>query len=142
MQRGTVGVLNVGAGDTRLTFDKSNPAERIRAARIVADMLRRGYALLVEVDDGKGGKTFQRAHEFREETCEYVIADFDPVTAAAADEAERAEASEEAGAAPVETSGEATQSRRSQEPAFKDRRKRAVEASGTRAIAVSRSAGG
>jgi hypothetical protein len=44
----TVGILNVGTGDTKLVFDKDDPAECIRAARIVADMLRRGYALLVE----------------------------------------------------------------------------------------------
>lgn len=74
---GAVGILNVGAGDTKLSFDPNNPVERIRAARIVRDMLRRGYALLVEVErDGK--KQFERAIDFREDTCEYVIADFDP----------------------------------------------------------------
>lgn len=74
---GSVGILNVGAGDTKLSFDPNNPAERIRAARIVRDMLRRGYALLIEVErDGK--KQFERAIDFREDTCEYVIADFDP----------------------------------------------------------------
>jgi hypothetical protein len=78
---GTLGILNVGAGDTKLTFDKNNPAERIRAARIVKDMLRRGYALLIEVDDGQGGRTHQRATDFDENTCEYIIADFDPVAA-------------------------------------------------------------
>ena len=50
---GQIGVLNVGAGDTKLSFDKNNPAEMIRSARIVTDMLRRGYALLVEVTDKK-----------------------------------------------------------------------------------------
>jgi len=74
MNTGTVGILNVGDGDTKLSFDKSNPAERIRAARIVSDMLRRGYALLIEVN----GK-YVRAQEFNEDVCEYVIADFDPV---------------------------------------------------------------
>lgn len=39
---GSVAILNVSAGDTKLTFDKSNPSETIRAARIVKDMLRRG----------------------------------------------------------------------------------------------------
>lgn len=37
---GEVGVLNVGAGDTKLSFDPSNQADRIRAARIVKDMSR------------------------------------------------------------------------------------------------------
>lgn len=50
---GSVGILNVGTGDIRLAFDKNNPAECIRAARIVKDMLRRGFALLVEVEPGK-----------------------------------------------------------------------------------------
>jgi hypothetical protein len=71
---GSVGILNVGAGDTKLTFDRNNPVERIRAARIVKDMLRRGYALLVDVGDGK----YQRVHDFDEERCEYIIADFAP----------------------------------------------------------------
>lgn len=71
---GTVGILNVGAGDIRLTFDKSNAVECIRAARIVNDMLRRGYALLVEVEPGK----YQRAHDFDEAALAYVIADYDP----------------------------------------------------------------
>src|ERR1700677_2068082 len=75
-----VAVLNVGAGDVKLTFDKSNPAERIRAARICKDMLRRGYSLLIEVErDGK--KLFERALDFDETKCEYIIADFDPVAA-------------------------------------------------------------
>lgn len=83
---GTVGILNVGAGDTKLSFDPRNPAERIRAARIVRDMIRRGYALLVEVAPGQ----YQRATDFDEARCEYIIADFDPVTAAEADSAEDA----------------------------------------------------
>ena len=73
----TIGILNVGAGDTKLTFDPTNPAEMIRSARIVRDMLRRGYALLVEVDDGKGGKGYRRVHDFEESTCSYIIADFE-----------------------------------------------------------------
>lgn len=51
---GSVGILNVGAGDTKLIFDKNSPADCIRAARIVKDMLRRGYALLVEVEQPNG----------------------------------------------------------------------------------------
>lgn len=67
---GTVGILNVGAGDTKLTFDKSNPAECIRAARIVKDMLRRGYALLIEVKVGRKTTT-RRVYDFDEAHCEY-----------------------------------------------------------------------
>ncbi len=64
---GSVGILNVGAGDIVLTFDKNNPAEAIRAGRIVTDMLRRGYALLVEVERD-GEKCFERALDFDEKT--------------------------------------------------------------------------
>lgn len=75
---GQIGILNVGAGDTKLVFDRSNPAECIRAARIVKDMLRRGYALLIEVPKSGGGRVTQRVYDFDESACEYIIADFDP----------------------------------------------------------------
>ena len=71
---GSVGILNVGAGDTKLTFDKSNQKERERAARIVADMLKRGYALLVQVGKKNGEPIYQRAKSFDPKTCEYIVA--------------------------------------------------------------------
>lgn len=84
---GQVGILNVGAGDTKLTFDKTNPVERVRAARIVTDMIRRGYALLVLVEVGEGkDQSYTRALGFDEDTCEYIIADFDPTVAAHPDD--------------------------------------------------------
>jgi hypothetical protein len=73
MNDSEVGILNVGAGDIRISFDPKNAGERIRAARIVKDMLRGGYALLVKV-----GKSYQRALDFDESKCEYIVADFDP----------------------------------------------------------------
>lgn len=80
MSKGKLGILNVGAGDTKIIFDKSNPQDTIRAGRIVTDMLRRGYALLIEVEkDGK--KTTHRVKEFDPATSEYIIADFDPTVA-------------------------------------------------------------
>src|SRR5215831_14323566 len=93
---GGVGILNVGAGDTKLSFDPSNPQECIRAARIVKDMLRRGYALLVDSGEktGDGKPIYRRALEFDETKYEYVIADFDPVTAAVSDAAENGGASD------------------------------------------------
>lgn len=134
--RGSVSALSVGHGDTKFSFDKSNPAERIRAARIIRDMLRRGYALLVEVERD-GVKTFERALDFDPETCEYVIADLDPEIAAKADAEEDHSGheqgeSKEGGSAP----GKAT------EPAKRQYTKRRVEADGTRAVAVARTAGG
>jgi len=152
--QGSVGILNIGAGDTKLTFDKSNPVESVRAARIVRDMLRRGYALLVEVEkDGK--KIFRRAEDFDEETCEYIIADFDPIAAqpepqkSIADRVlqgfvDKPEADD--GEAVGENEGEATAAAAPTAPytnrTGKRGRPRKIHASTTRAVAVARSAGG
>jgi hypothetical protein len=117
---GELGILNVGAGDTKLVFDKNNPADCIRAAEVVRDMLRRGYAVLIEVDDGQGGKTHTRAVDFDVNTTEYIIAD-DPASAQADADLE-AEVSEE--------------------PAPIKGRRRRVAATDTRGVAVARTAGG
>src|SRR6266702_4041991 len=87
-EAGEVAVLNVGAGDVKLSFNNSDPAETIRAGRIVKDMLRRGFALLVEVERG-GERRFERALDFDEGKSQYVIADFDPVEADKVDAVER-----------------------------------------------------
>lgn len=71
---GTVEILSVGEGDTKLSFDKNNPAERERAKRIVTDMLRRGYAILVQVGGTDTEPLYRRAREFDQETCEYIVA--------------------------------------------------------------------
>lgn len=138
---GTIGILNVGAGDTKLTFDKNNPAETIRSGRIVTDMLRRGYALLIEVPDGKGGTTTERVKAFDPKTSEYIIADLDPLQAAAADEDERQHV-EQSGAAPAREApaeGDAAPKRRGR-PARSGTLR--VAASSTTGVAVARSAGG
>lgn len=131
--RGGVGILSVGHGDTKLSFDKSNPAERIRAARIVKDMLTRGYALLIEVERD-GEKRFERAIAFDENVCEYVIADMDPIVAAEHD-AKEVERGQEQGESQAGT----------QAPGAKTKRtytKRRVAAEDTRAVAVAKTAGG
>ena len=140
--RGTVGVLNVGAGDTKLSFDKNNPAERIRAARIVKDMLRRGYALLVEVEVD-GVKKFTRATDFDEATCEYIIADFDPIVAAEHDATETEGAPSGQQDETEASHSSATEARAAKKPK-QDRRviKKRVAADGTKSVAVARTAGG
>jgi hypothetical protein len=138
--RGALSVLNVGAGDTKLTFDKNNPVERLRAARIVTDMIRRGYALLVEVDDGKGGKAYQRAHAFREDTCEYIVADFDPLAAQPEDTHAAPQATEPLSAPTPSTGlddGPPLATRKRGRP-----RARAIAAESANAVAVARTAGG
>lgn len=130
---GGVGILNVGAGDTKLSFDPSNPAERIRAARIVKDMIRRGYALLIETTNSDGVKSCHRAVDFDESICSYIIADFDPITAAQAD----AQEGDGNGDEPSPTASAGT-------PSTKRRViRRGVKAESTsRAVAVAPSAGG
>jgi hypothetical protein len=120
---GTVGILNVGAGDTKLSFDPNNPAERIRAARVVKDMIRRGYALLIQREPGG---PFVRATDFDENVCEYVIADFDPLQAAEADQHDEEETQQPA-AAPG---------------AARKATKKRVKAESVRAVSVAPSAGG
>lgn len=127
---GDVSILNVGSGDTKLSFDPQNPAECIRAARIVKDMLRRGYALLIEVDKGR----FQRVHEFDENACEYIIADFDPEIAAREDNKEIDD-----GARGKTQENDPKGARATTRGRLGKRR---IKAARTRAVAVGRSAGG
>jgi len=121
---GTLSVLNVYEGDVKITFDKSDPAEVIRAGRIIRDCLRRGYALLIEVDGA-----YQRAIDFDEKVGEYVIADFDPSYRLKSNEEEEESEEEETEAAP-----EAAPKKRG--------RRRKIAMSDTNAVAVARSAGG
>ncbi len=129
MRHGQIGILNVGAGDTKLTFDKNNPAESIRAARIVTDMLRRGYALLIEIEEN-GQKATKRVKEFDPETCEYIIADFDPLIAT---EADHQDANDEEAQSPPPP--------QNWKPVKKSRTKR-IPASKTSGVAVAPTAGG
>lgn len=132
---GELSILNVGEGDTKLSFDPKNPAERIRAARVVRDMLKRGYSLLIEVEPG----VFQRALDFREDVCEYVIADFDSATAAehdAQEEQQHADQQDEAGTGTAPAAGAPAPTRRGR------RNVRTLPAEGARAVAVAPTAGG
>jgi hypothetical protein len=83
---GELSVLNCGAGDIRVSFDKNNPMEIERAKRIIQDMLKRGYALFVEVD----GK-LQKVRKFDAEKCEYLIADGPTIAPETRDHSEDAE---------------------------------------------------
>jgi hypothetical protein len=72
----SLSILNVGEGDTKLTFDKDNPAELERTRRIVGDMLKLGYAILVRVGETKAGKPkYRRAVCFDAERDEYLVID-------------------------------------------------------------------
>ena len=88
---GVLEILNCQAGDVKITFEKGDIAETIRARRIVSDMLRRGYALVVEIERD-GEKKYERIQQFDEARGEYIVADFDPLAAREVDVEEAADA--------------------------------------------------
>jgi hypothetical protein len=137
MSKGTIGILNVGAGDTKLTFDKDNPMERARSARIVADMIRRGYVLFIETGVVDGKPTYQRVLQFREDVCEYIIADVAADMNEGIDDHEHEQSGKAAGeeAKAIARAG-IPKARKGGRP------RRSVDASEARGIAVARSAGG
>lgn len=120
---GAIGILNVGAGDTKISFDKEKPEERKRAAQIVTDMLRMGYAILVQVGEQDGKPLYMRAESFDPETCEYLIVGLPQA------EASEPETDEETSTAAPKKRGRKPKASR-------------VPAESTRATAVARSAGG
>lgn len=110
----TLAVLNIGVGDTKLTFDRDKPEELERTRRIVTDMLKLGYAILVKIGGTETKPDFRRATGFDPEHDEYLISDVP------------------AGEASLEPPKKL---RRGRAP-------RRVPAQGTPAVAVARSAGG
>lgn len=77
---GELSILNVGEGDTVLSFDSDKPGEVKRARAAVSDMLRRGFAILVEVGQQDGKPLYQRATDFDADTNEYIIVGAPPET--------------------------------------------------------------
>jgi hypothetical protein len=80
---GRLSVLNVGAGDIEVRFNKHQPDEVVRAIKMLKDMQKRGYAILVKQDDG----SYVRAIEIDAEHQCYVISDGPPPVEAVVDEA-------------------------------------------------------
>jgi hypothetical protein len=129
--KGTIGILSVGAGDTTLTFDGNDPAELERAKRIVTDMLRRGYAILIPVGERDGEPIYRRAKAFDPKTCEYIIAGIPADTIPESTVDGNQESAPEAASKPTRGRG-----RRKKAPT--DR----VAASSVNAVAVGRISGG
>jgi hypothetical protein len=125
---GELAILNAATGDTKLTFDPSKPEEVKRSARIVKDMIRRGFVLLIEVGRDEKGPTYRRAHDFDEATAEYIVAGL------AGDAEETPDNEQESASAPRIQSQRPAQSRRAS--------KTRVPASAAKAVAVARTAGG
>lgn len=125
---GTLAILAVGHGDTKLTFDPDNPAEAQRSAGIVIDMIRRGYVILIEAGrDDDGRPLYRRALDFDPAVCEYIVAgDPTPTTEAMTHDQE-----------PASTPRKG----RSQAPRRNSSTRR-IPADGASAVAVARTAGG
>lgn len=49
---GMLEILSVGKGDIKLTVGGSDPAEIDKARKIIEEMLRAGYSIFVETDQG------------------------------------------------------------------------------------------
>lgn len=130
---GSISILSVYEGDVKINFDTSDLGEAIRAKRIILDMLRRGYALLIKLPDG----SYTRALGFDEAVGEYIIADFDPAQATQ-ERSHESESEEEAATAPqTETETE------EEEPKPKPKRgRRRLKMERTHAVGIARSAGG
>jgi len=125
---GTLSILNVYEGDVKITFDTKDAAETIRARRMIQDLIRRGYALLIEVEGA-----YQRAIDFDEKVGEYVIADFDP--------SYRQKSNEEEGEDEREEEKESEEAEAP--PKIRSRRgRRRISMEATNAVAIARSAGG
>lgn len=80
MNEGELHVLNTGGGDITVAFNHLDAAERATALRMLKDMQTRGYAILVQMEDG----TYTRAIEVDAERGKYVVRvpDEEPATAA------------------------------------------------------------
>lgn len=79
---GSLCVPNVGLGDIEVRFNQHDSAERDKALRMLTDMQKRGYAILVRLDDG----SYTRAIEIDTARGCYVVQlpDFDAQVAGAA----------------------------------------------------------
>lgn len=71
---GELAILNVSAGDTKLTFDPKDKGETKRACAVVTDMLKRGFCVLVEAGRNEAGPLYQRVQKFDPKTAEYIVA--------------------------------------------------------------------
>lgn len=69
VKNGSLCVLNVGAGDVRLSFNHHDKSEKAKALRMLKDMIRRGYAVLIQLEDG----SYTRAIEVDATRGTYVI---------------------------------------------------------------------
>jgi hypothetical protein len=56
---GSLCILNAGAGDIELKWNQHDDAERSKAVRLLTEMQRRGYAILVREGDGSYSRAIE-----------------------------------------------------------------------------------
>jgi hypothetical protein len=114
-----IAILNVGAGDVAVTFNPAIDDEKQRAITMLEDMMRRGYAIMVRLEDG----TYARVHEIDETRSSYIIGEHAPAVAPTQETASVAELAEQ--------------------PRRRGRRgRRSIPIAGSTTTAIARSAGG
>lgn len=69
MTTGSLSVLNTGMGDIEIVFNQHDEVERERAMTMLTDMLTRGYAILMRLDDG----TYVRVTEIDATRGRYIV---------------------------------------------------------------------
>lgn len=68
---GGLDILNAGSGHIEIRYDTNDTAEIERAKRIIEDMIKRGYSLFIEGEDG----ALTRVESFDAKSGAYVIAE-------------------------------------------------------------------
>lgn len=134
---GSLSVLNCGAGDLKLHFDPTDPIEAARAERVVLDMLRRGYCLFVEDDQGK----LHRAVGYDPTAKSYLITDVPSPSTVEAIGPENGEPITLEPGADISDIGDSVENPKPSKPGRKKGRI-AVSAATTRATAFAPTAGG
>ena len=71
--RHNIRILNVGEGDFKVSFDPTNTQEKTNAKKVISDLLRQGFALMVEVGKDDRGPLYRRALKFDPATSEYIV---------------------------------------------------------------------
>jgi hypothetical protein len=66
---GELCILNVGEGDMKIIFNHHDDVEAQHAIQILTDMQQRGYAILIELDDG----SYVRAKSIDAQRGRYII---------------------------------------------------------------------
>jgi hypothetical protein len=137
---GELSLLNVGTGDTKIRFEEdASEEDKINNAKLLKDMIRRGYAILVEVGKDDKGPLYRRAYDYDGETHEYIVAGLpEDVAEGTIQEEQNAPAKERKADSLGRVAGKGPRSRKSRGPYATKR----VKATGAKAVAVPRTAGG